>query len=51
MLKFIVVFNVGFEPEAPGCVFISCTAVEFGGTKLLILNWTNAFLTGKIPGD
>ena len=22
-----------------------------GGTKLLTLNFTNAFLTGKIPGD
>jgi hypothetical protein len=38
MLKFIVVFRVGFDPEAPGCVLISYTAVEFGGTSDLMLN-------------
>lgn len=42
---------VGFGPRALGWVWMFCTAVELGGTRLFKLNEINAFFTGKIPGD
>ena len=51
MLNCIVVFKVGFEPGDFGCVLMFDTAGPFGGIKLLILKFMNAFFTGRIPGD
>ena len=42
---------VGLGPDALGYVWMFCIADDSGGTKLLRLNETNAFLTGKNPGD
>ena len=46
------VLIVGFGPGAVGSVFRFARFVPtVGGTRPLRLNLTNAFLTGKIPGD
>jgi hypothetical protein len=37
-VNFMVVFIVGFAPDALGYVLIFSTAVAFGGTRLLMLN-------------
>lgn len=50
-LNFIEVLMVGFGPEALGYVLMFWIADDSGGTKLLRLKETKAFLTGKKPGD
>ena len=50
--NFIRVLIVGFGPGAVGSVFRLDRLVPIvGGTNPFKLNFTNAFLTGKIPGD
>jgi hypothetical protein len=52
IVNLIIVFIVGSAPAGPGYVLMfSIFLAQFGGTKLLRLNYIKAFLTGKIPTD
>ena len=47
-----MVLKFGFGPPSLGSVNIFSTALAYaGGSKDFKLNLTNAFLTGKSPGD
>ena len=48
--KFIVVFIVGFGPDAFGYVWMFYKA-KAAGARFFTLNVINAFLTGRIPVD